>query len=570
MRFAKVRASMLRLLPVLLLGSSACVVDHDAAIAFRREPLFVDGTFGSHRYKLFVPSSYAADRPMPLVMMLHGCTQDPSQFASSTQYNTLAESQGFLVVYPEQPSSEDSTRCWSWFKPMHQSRGAGQPEWLASLVSELGKKYSIDRSRVYVGGLSAGAAMSVILGATYPDVFAAIAVGSGLEYRAASGSSDALTAMRSGGPSPATQGRTAYRAMGAAARVVPVIVFHGSSDGTVAPVNADQIISQWVKTNDLAADGSEDGTFSDTPDSTISGSVPSGRSYSRASYRDKRTGREALAKVLVQGMGHAWSGGSTSGSFSDPKGPDATAMSWEFFRSHPMGSVMPSTDGGVDAGGHPDMTAPLDLGNDLARPDLTTPDLAMPDFSMPQDMIRHQDMVLPPDLLPPATKILLLSIAAESGFVGQVAADGIGVGTIKAGDKGLFNADTFRTILSFDTTGLPTTAPRAAELVLVRKGMTGAATSLSVDVKRGAFGRDASLASDDHAAAASATGVASFAPPARDNDQVVVPIPLSALGSLAAPRVQLRITAKTAADFRSDVIEFWLTGVSAAQLVLTY
>ncbi len=573
MNFAKT-CRLLRLwFPALLLfGSLACVPETSHEVATQHESLFVDRTFGSHRYKLFVPSGYSAGRAMPLVMMLHGCTQDPAQFASSTQYNALAEAQGFLVVYPEQPTSEDANRCWSWFQTAHQSRGAGQPQWLAGLVADIGKNYSIDSGRVYVGGLSAGAAMSVILGATYPDVFAAIAVGSGLEFRAASSASDALAAMRSGGPSPTSQGRTAYRAMGMAARTVPVIVFHGSSDTTVAPVNADQIVAQWAKTNDLASDGSEDGNITDSADLTSTGTVPSGRSYSRASYRDKRSGSEVMAKVIVQGMGHAWSGGSSAGSFSDPRGPDATALSWEFFRAHPMPTTMPPFDGGTDGGGPVDMRTPSDLAADLATPDLATPDLgvrdmATPDLATPDLGVR--DMATP-DLALPPTRYVLSAVATESGFVGQVAADGIGAGTAKIGDKGLYNGDTFRAILSFDTSALPTTAPRSAELVISRKTMTGAVSSLLFDLKRGVFGRDGSLGLDDYAAAPTTAGFASVAPPARDGDKLVIAIPPTVLGMPAAGRFQFRIRASTPVDFKSDLIELWLQGAAAAQLVLTY
>ena len=552
------------LLTLAIVDGSGCTPEPAPPLGTGRSAVLVDGTYGTHRYKLFVPSGYSAGRPTPLVMMLHGCTQDAAQFANGTQYHVLAESQGFIVVYPELSTGEDPSRCWSWYQPAHQARGSGQPAWLTGLVGELGKSYTLDRSRVYVGGLSAGAAMAVILGATYPDVFAAIAVGSGLEYRAASGSGDALSAMRSGGPSPDAQGRTAYRAMGAAARVVPVIVFHGTSDGTVAPVNADQVIAQWAKTDDLAADGMEDGTISTRPDATTGGTVPGGRSYTRASYLDHRTGAETLVKVLVQSMGHAWSGGSSSGSFTDPRGPSATQLSWEFFRGHRIGSIDPPTDGGVIDSGTRDMAAPTDLRTpDLGTPDLGTPDLGTPDLGTPD--LGTPDLGTPVDLGPPPLRIGLPALAGESGFVGQLAADGIAVGVPKAGDKGLFNSDTYRAILSFDVGALPAGSPRSAELWLTRRSQSGVVSSVAADIRVGAFGRDAALQSDDYAAAASTTGAASFTPPARDGDTVRIPLSPALLGPLPGRRLQIRLRATTPIDFKADAIEW-----TAPTLLLVY
>jgi poly(hydroxyalkanoate) depolymerase family esterase len=278
---------------LLLLGCSCVRVDADVdgEPAGRTAALLAGktttGSFGGRSYRLFTPSGYAAGKPLPLVLMLHGCTQDAAGFERGTQMSALGESQGFFVLYAEQPSSADANKCWEWWLPGNQAR-SGEPAQLAGLVQHVAGGVDIDPARVYVVGFSAGAAMSAILGATYPDVFAAIAVGSGLEYKAATSALDALTAMQKGGPSPATQGRAAYSAMGAARRAVPVIVFHGSSDTTVAPVNAGQIIEQWAKTDDLAADGVEDGSVSATPDSTTTATVPGGRSYSVSVHRDKK------------------------------------------------------------------------------------------------------------------------------------------------------------------------------------------------------------------------------------------------------------------------------------------
>ena len=550
--------------------SSACVSsDQESAlgIKLKQDALIIDGNYAGRNYKLFVPSSYSADRSIPLVMMLHGCSQDPAQFATGTQMNALGESERFLVVYPEQPSSANIAKCWDWFATEHQARGSGQPAILAGLVSELGKKYNIDSRRVYVGGLSAGAAMAVILGATYPDVFAAIAVGSGLEYKATS------AAMRSGGPSPANQGVLAYRAMGTRARTVPVIVFHGSSDGTVVPVNGDQVISQWAKTNDLASDGTADGNISDSPASTESGTVRGGRSYTRSIYRDRTTGSDVMIKVMVSGMGHAWSGGSASGSFTDPKGPDASKMTWDFFRAHPQaGSVVPDAGSGdlatVDAS-IPDLATPPDLA--------TRTDLAMTPADLSMDLGR--DLGVPPDLsadlgqdaavdAASGKTIQIPGTAAESGFVGQYATDGISSSVLKVGDKGMYNGDTYRTIVSFDISSLAALPVKTVELVLFRKSQSGSVSGLTLDAKSGFFGKSAALAQEDYAAAASHIAVAAVSPPGTDGAKLSVSLPVSVLRE--GNKLQVRIRASTPIDFPSDTLELHSSGTLAPTLVVTY
>jgi poly(3-hydroxybutyrate) depolymerase len=178
--------------------------------------------------------------------------------------------------------------------------------------------------------------MAVILGATYPDVFAAIGEGSGLEYQAADSVLTAYAAMARGGPEPNRQGARAYAAMGQVARPVPVIVFHGTADTRVTPVNADQVVSQWAQTNDLAADGRDDSNIDDRAESTTEGQVPGGRSFTHEVYADTTTGLSSIERYLVTGMGHAWSGGSSAGPHTDPTGPDASATMWRFFTEHPL------------------------------------------------------------------------------------------------------------------------------------------------------------------------------------------------------------------------------------------
>lgn len=287
-------------------------------------------------YKLWVPANYMGKKRLPLVMMLHGCTQTPEDFAAGTRMNSLADKHHFLVVYPEQPQEANPLKCWNWFAPEHQSRGKGEPALLAEIVRALHSADRIDARRVYVAGISAGGAMAVIMGATYPDLFAAVGVSAGLEYKAAASIPEALAAQKQGGPDPVKQGRLAYEAMrsvpGFAARrgLMPVIVFQGSDDGAVAPANAEQLAAQWVATNDLLDDGADNGSVSYTRHGAAAGSGVGLHDYEVNIYRDRR-GRPLVERWLVKGLRHAWSGGSAAGTFTDPKGPDASAEMWRFF-----------------------------------------------------------------------------------------------------------------------------------------------------------------------------------------------------------------------------------------------
>ncbi|HEY1011730.1 MAG TPA: PHB depolymerase family esterase, partial [Herpetosiphonaceae bacterium] len=303
----------------------------------------VSTSYGARNYRLWVPAGYAPGTPAPLVMMLHGCTQSPTDFAAGTNMNGLADANGFLVLYPEQPSSIDANKCWQWWDPAHQARGAGEPAILAAMVGDVQGGYAVDPARRYVAGISAGAAMTVIMGATYPDLFSAIGVVAGLEYKATTSKLSAYTAMSQGGPNPDTQGQLAYQAMGSAKARVRAIVFHGTSDYTVAPVNGDQVLSQWAQTNDYVDDGANNNSVDNAADATLNGSVPGGRSYVKTSYNDAAGGL-LLEKWLIQGMGHAWPGGSTAGTYTDPQGPNASAELWRFF-SGGAGPAPTSTPG---------------------------------------------------------------------------------------------------------------------------------------------------------------------------------------------------------------------------------
>ena len=317
---------------------------------------FVADSFGGRDYKLYVPSSYSG-QPLPLVLMLHGCTQDPDQFATGTKMNDVAEAHGFFALYPDEPASAQALKCWQWFDPAHQMRGSGEPAELVALVDHVAEKYAVDGTRTYAAGLSAGAAMTVVLGATYPDRFSAIGVAAGLEYAAATSLASASTAQLDGGPDPAAQGKLAAMAMAGGARPVRVLVFHGTSDAIVAPVNGDQVATQWRDTDALLG-----APVPMSADSTTMDTIPGGRSYTTTRWG------QWVQKVAVDGMGHAWSGGDASGSYTDPEGPNASELAWQFFSVDTSGGGGGAGNGGGGGagsgggGGNPGMTPSMARG----------------------------------------------------------------------------------------------------------------------------------------------------------------------------------------------------------------
>lgn len=262
---------------------------------------------GSRTYKLYIPSRYAGE-PLPLVVMLHGCSQSPEDFAAGTRMNELAEEIGLLVAYPRQPSSANPSKCWNWFSAGDQLRDRGEPSLIAGITRQIMRELAVERPRVYVAGLSAGGAAAAIMGSAYPDLYAAICVHSGLACGAARDLSSAIAAMRRGG-SPLIDG---------AKHPLPTIVFHGDRDCTVSPVNGDQVIAQSKAAAEFRV--------------TINhGGSAGGMDYTRTVQADA-SGRPILEQWVLHGAGHAWSGGSPAGSYTDPRGPDASREMLRFFR----------------------------------------------------------------------------------------------------------------------------------------------------------------------------------------------------------------------------------------------
>lgn len=275
---------------------------------------------GTRSYKLYVPEK-AGRVPMPLIVMLHGCTQDADDFAAGTRMNALARANGFVVVYPQQSDRANPSRCWNWFKAGDQLRDGGEPSIIADITREVAASHDVDGGRIYVGGMSAGAAMAVIMGSTYPDLYAAVGVHSGLAYGAASDLPSALRAMKQGGGTAGRPGRAPTTVPG---DLTPTIVFHGDRDQTVHRRNGEQILAPWTS-------GGAQPVGGDRVLLTVhEDRVPSGHAYTRYVYRDVH-GRPVAEGWSVHGLGHAWSGGDPSGSYTDPKGPDASAEMVRFF-----------------------------------------------------------------------------------------------------------------------------------------------------------------------------------------------------------------------------------------------
>ena len=276
---------------------------------------------GSRAYKLYIPSGYHG-QAVPLVVMLHGCTQSPDDFAAGTRMNVLAEEHTCLVAYPAQAASANASKCWNWFRPSDQQRGRGEPSLIAGITRQVMRDYSVDPERVYVAGLSAGAAAAAIMGMTYPDLYAAIGVHSGLACGVATDLPSAFAAMQQGGTTVVRRSGAASAALGCR-RLVPTIVFHGDRDTTVHPRNGDQVIEQSRVT-----------PMTDLRTTVQHGRVPGGHAYSRRLHVDT-SGQTILEHWVIRGAGHAWSGGSPAGSYTDPQGPDAAREMLRFFFEHP-------------------------------------------------------------------------------------------------------------------------------------------------------------------------------------------------------------------------------------------
>lgn len=283
----------------------------------------IDTADGPRRYKLFVPSGYDKSKPAPLLVVLHGCTQDPDDIARGTRFNEVAGSRGFLVAYPEQAQKYNGLKCWNWFDAAHQSRDKGEPALVASITQRVIKDYSVDSKRVYIAGVSAGGAMALTTAYAYPELFVAAGIHSGIAYGAVTSIANALTAMHSGAPDQGSLGSAVVKGFGSS-RHFPAIVFQGKADKSVNWVNASQVISQLVQ--------------SYSPENLTKLATTPGEA---AGYHFTKTtygiGKPLIEEWMVDELGHAWSGGSKDGTYTDVNGPDASGEMIRFFLEHPRG-----------------------------------------------------------------------------------------------------------------------------------------------------------------------------------------------------------------------------------------
>ncbi len=286
------------------------------------------GIAGTRAYRVYVPKGLRRTTRAPLLLALHGCAQTGLDFAAGTRFNDLADTHKFIVVYPDQAVTHHAQRCWNWFRGNHQMRAAGEPAILAGIVRQVAletTRWRVDAKRIYAAGISAGGGMTMVLAATYPELFAAVGVHSAPPYRSATGPADALSAMHGSGSVPTPS-----------AALPPLIVVQGTADTTVWSANAERIADQWLTARAAAAgrgDARPVGKGRQThklPPRTTSGRGPRPYRVTRWS-----AGRQVVLELwVVEGLGHAWSGGSATGSYSDVRGPRASTQMWRFFARH--------------------------------------------------------------------------------------------------------------------------------------------------------------------------------------------------------------------------------------------
>lgn len=305
-----------------------------AAAPAPAEGRWENGTYesdgGLRYYRLYLPRGHDSGRERMLVVLLHGCTQDPNDLARGSRIAAHADEHDFVALLPEQPASANAHKCWNWYEPAHQGAGAGEPAIIAGLTEQVSRTYRIDPARRHIAGISAGAAMAQNVVIAYPRLWASVALHSGIPWKSAEDVTAALGVMQRGSGNVDGLGERAAGTIGRGSPPIPVLVIHGKSDAVVHPANGTQTARLWTVLNArLWAGFRPEGRL--TTDET-SGSE-GGYRWTRSTYG---SGTASLVEELVvTELGHAWSGGSPQGSYTDERGPDATAEMVRFFRAHP-------------------------------------------------------------------------------------------------------------------------------------------------------------------------------------------------------------------------------------------
>ncbi len=291
------------------------------------------GAEGSRPWRLFVPERMRGAASPMLLVALHGCTQNANDFAAGTQLDAVAESEGFLVLYPEQVASANARLCWNWYDVGHQDRGHGEPAIIAAMTQEVAREYGANVASVHLLGLSAGAAMATLTVVAFPELFATLVAASGVPWKAAPNVGRALVVMQKGAEQQLPGPEAMVSAMADRARAVPVLLVHGGKDAVVNVRNSEESAAQWVGVHDRLRSGASQPAL--VPDGEVSVRQENGYTIDERSWRD--TARVAQVTLLrIEELGHAWSGGSPAGSFVDPKGPDISRRVARFCAAHPM------------------------------------------------------------------------------------------------------------------------------------------------------------------------------------------------------------------------------------------
>jgi poly(hydroxyalkanoate) depolymerase family esterase len=318
-----------------LVVSAGTLIGAGAASAAPAAGADIQGVYanasGFLTYDVHLPPSFNPATPMPVLVAVHGCLMTGDGLNSMrdmTRFSDLADARGFIVVYPTQNILRNAEECWNFADPTDQVRGSGEPSLLAGIAQAVVGTYHADAKRVSLIGVSSGAAMASIMGATYPDVFAAVGIFAGCEY--------ACDQAVSKGLSPVDTAKLAYAQMGTRARQVPTLIAQGDADTTVPPMYADRLVTHWAAIDDLANDGKLDGDVDNVPETRQRVALPGAHPYVETVYTDSTTKQPLIEKYVVEGLTHEWPGGGT-GLFVDPVGPDMTTLIWNFFSAQSIG-----------------------------------------------------------------------------------------------------------------------------------------------------------------------------------------------------------------------------------------